>query len=104
MPKPLLKARIERDRIQRHLDVHGRRELSAYAAHALPRRALSLMALALEDENAPLACGGKVVGDARADDAATDDQHIRCLHRAIVYATKKGREKISRPGVNEEGY
>src|SRR3954468_19996637 len=95
MPEPLVEGRVERDRVQRHLDIDSRRELSADSAHALACRAFALMAFAFEDEDILLPCCSEVVGDARTDDAATDDQHIRRLHRALVYATKKRTGKIS---------
>src|SRR5882724_8651321 len=81
MSQALIELCIERDRVERHLDVDRCRELSADPAHALSCRAFTLMALALEDEDVLRSCGGQVIGDACADDAAADDDHVRCLHR-----------------------
>ena len=56
-PLTLLEAGIKGNRVQRHLDVHGCRELGSHAAHALPRGSLALSAFPLDDQNVLAARG-----------------------------------------------
>src|SRR5258708_28633553 len=70
----------ERDRVERHADVHGGGKLRPYAAHALAGRSFSLLALALQHHDVPAAGLRQVVRHARAHDPAADDDYIRRLH------------------------
>src|SRR5207253_9726981 len=88
-----VKAREEVDRVARHLNVHGCRELRALAAHTLPGRALSLMRLALDHQHVGAAGLRQMISDTRSDNAATDDDYVCGLHKAKV---KRKREKVKR--------
>ena len=78
------KAGIERNRIQRHLDVDRRRELRPYAAHALARGSLALRRLALDYQNIFAAGGREVVGDAGGNNASADEDDVCGLHDAFA--------------------
>ncbi|MCG3161882.1 MAG: hypothetical protein JMDDDDMK_03097 [Acidobacteria bacterium] len=73
------KTREEVNRIERHLDVDRRSELSAHAAHALAGRTESLLLFAFDDQNVRTARFGQVISDARSDDSAADDYDLRCF-------------------------
>src|SRR5258708_28376892 len=61
--KALFEARIERDRVKRHLDVDRRRKLGTHAAHALARGSLAQRGLPLNDENPLASTSIKLVAD-----------------------------------------
>src|SRR5437879_1652705 len=91
MSDDLIERGIERDRIQRHLDVDGSGELRTHAAHALASGAFALMALAFKHNHAAAACSCEVIGNAGAHDAAADDDYIRCLHTRDMIIGKEKR-------------
>ena len=78
--EPLLEARIKGDRVKRHLDVDGRRELRPHTAHALARGSLALRGLALKNEDVLATGGDKMVGDAGADNPSADENDVRSVH------------------------
>src|SRR5258708_4436520 len=67
----------ERNREQRHPDIHIGRKLGAYAAHALSGGSLALMRLALQHNHVAAAAAGQLVRDAGSDDAAAYDDYFR---------------------------
>src|SRR5437588_10782544 len=75
-----IKLRKEVDRILRHLNVDGSRELRAHTAHALASRAFTLVRFALNHQHVRAALLRKVISDARSDNAAADDDDVRSLH------------------------
>ena len=78
----VVELRKEVDRILRHPDIDRRRELRAHAAHALPGRALALMRFAFNHKDIGAASLSEVISDARADDAAPDDDDVRGFSHA----------------------
>ena len=80
VPDDLVELRKEIDRIFRHLDVDRRGELRAHAAHALTRRAFTLMRLALKHEHVRAALLREMISDTRSDNAAADDDDVCGLH------------------------
>src|SRR5438876_7482234 len=80
MTDDFIELRKEVDRILRHLNIDGRRELRAHAAHALTRRALALMRFTLDDEHVRATCLCEVISDTGADNAAADDDDVRGFH------------------------
>src|SRR5438552_13698673 len=92
-----IELREEVDRILRHLDVDGRRELRAHATHALARRALALMRLALDHEHVCATRLSEVISDTRADNAAADDDDIRGFsHDALIFGTVSSTRKFKK--------
>src|SRR2546423_72703 len=77
VPYNLFKLREEVDRILRHLNVYGSRELRPHTAHALAGRTFALMRLALQhkDVRAPLL--SKMISDTRSDNATANDDDVR---------------------------
>src|SRR5213080_5008779 len=76
MADNFVELREEVDRVLRHLDVDGRRELRAHAAHALPGRAFALMSLALKHEHVRASRFCEMISDTRSDNAAADDDDV----------------------------
>ncbi len=66
----------EGDGIERHLNVHGGRELGPHATHALAGGAFALVTLAFQNENVAATCRRQLIGDAGADDAAADNDYV----------------------------
>ena len=54
--------------------------MSPHATHAPARGSLALSRFALDDKKAPVTARRQLTGNARANDSATDDNHIRSLH------------------------
>src|ERR1041384_1428412 len=81
LPDDLVELREEVDRVARHGEVDGRRELRAHTAHAFARRALPLMRLALDDKYVAATTCGQMISHARPDDAAADDNYVCCVHK-----------------------
>src|ERR1700736_188060 len=76
-----LEAGEERNRVERHLDIHVRSKLGPDAAHALAGRAQALPGLALDYQDVGAAGARQVIGNARAYDACTDDDYVRVGHK-----------------------
>src|SRR3989442_9878569 len=91
----VIEPRKEVDRILRHLDIDPRRELRAHTAHALPGRAFALMRLALQHQNIRATGLREVISDARANDAAADDDDVRGFHKGKS-RKEKGKSKVAR--------
>src|SRR5882672_2760025 len=73
--------------MQRHLYVHGRRELRPYSTHALTGGSFALRTLALNDQYALAACRGQMPRNAGTYDAAADDDYVCCLHYLVFKAS-----------------
>src|SRR5580704_3121474 len=80
MSQPLLEAGIEVNRVQRHLNIDGRRKLRPHATHALARGTFTLGGFPLDDEDVAAPGGCQVVGNTRSDNPSTDDDYLSCLH------------------------
>ncbi len=80
MSQPLFECGVERNRVQRHLDVGLGGELGAHSAHALAGGTFALVRLALDDEHVAAARLGQMPGDAGAHNPAADDDDVRSLH------------------------
>src|SRR6185436_3152034 len=98
----LLEPLVERDRVERELDVDLGGELGADPSGGAARVAAS-QELALEDDRLE-AAERQVVGQARPDHASTDDERVGALgHRAYAPSSAgsptNGLVRISRPMV-----
>src|SRR5258708_17495887 len=76
----VFEGRIERNRVERHLNVDGGRKLGAHAAHALPSRSLALCSLALDYEDVLTSRSDQVIGNTRPDNASADDGDVCGVH------------------------
>src|SRR5271167_1122969 len=79
--KPLFEIGVERDRIQRHLDVHRRGKLRSDSSHALAGRTLALVGFPLHYQHLAATRFAQMPGDARTHNTAADDHNVRCLHQ-----------------------
>src|SRR5262249_30796763 len=91
LPRNLFKSREEINRVERHLDVDRRGELSAHSAKALAGRTESLLLFAFDDQNVRAARFGKVICDARSDNPAADDDNIRCFYHCALHCLEYRR-------------
>src|SRR6202030_1186715 len=82
MAEAFLEARIERNRIKRHLDIDWRRKLRPHSAHALAGGSFALRRLALDYQNIFAAGSDEVVSDAGADNSSADENDICSVHGA----------------------
>src|ERR1051326_6299792 len=82
LAEPLLKGGVERNGVQRHLDIGLGRELRANPAHAFAGRSFALMRLALDDENIAASAFRQVPRDACAYDSTAYDDYVCCFHGA----------------------
>src|SRR5208282_2417361 len=98
--KALFEARIERDRVKRHLDVDRRRKLRAHAAHAFARGPLALRGLALNHKNFFAASSNKMIGDAGADNPSADEHDVCSVHVRgnCKWSCSCGDGALPRPG------
>src|SRR5215471_6310565 len=78
--KPFVKACIEGNGVQRHPDVHWRRELRPHTTHALASRTFALLRLTLHDEHVAATRRRQVICDARPDYPAPNNDHISSCH------------------------
>lgn len=76
----LFEARIERNRVQRHLDIHRRRELGPHSAHAFSGGSFALGRLAFQNHDIAATGASQVVGNAGADDSSANDYDVCRLH------------------------
>src|SRR5258708_39986630 len=76
----VFEGRIERNRVERHLNVDGGRKLGAHAAHSLPSRSLALCSLALDYEDVPTSRSYQVIGKTRPDNSSADDEYAAGEH------------------------
>src|SRR6185503_3368479 len=65
--------------IDRHLNVDWGCKLRSHATHALAGGSFALMCFAFDYENFCAAGCAQMIGDARPDDPAPDDYHVRCF-------------------------
>src|SRR5437588_12437358 len=82
-----IKLRKEVDRILRHLNIDGSRELRAHTAHAFAGRALALMRFALEQQHVRASRLRKMISDTRSDDAAADDDDVCSFSHSVQSIT-----------------
>ena len=80
LSQALVERGVERNRVQRHLDVGLGSELRAHAAHALAGGPFALVRFALHDEHVAATGFRQMPRDARADDSAADNDYFRRLH------------------------
>src|SRR5437868_7536965 len=89
----LLETCVERDRIQRHANIHRRRELRPHPAHALSGGAFTLMGFAFNHQNVFASCGSQMVGNTRSDNPSSDDGYLSCLHVQLILLQIKTTEE-----------
>src|SRR4051812_19597362 len=77
MSDHFIKLGKEFNRVARHLNVNRGRELYPHSPHALPGRAPALMRFAFYAQTISTAGLVQMISDARSDDAAADDDHVR---------------------------
>ena len=94
-----IELREEIDRILRHLNIDGSRELRAHTAHALAGRALTLVRLPLHHQHVATATVRQVPGNARPDDSPADNDDIRRL-RHIGISPHKNAAVTAEFGTN----
>src|SRR6266567_2613553 len=97
MTDDFIELRKEVDRILRHLNVDRRRELRADTAHTLPGRALALMRLALDHQHVRATGLREMISDARANDAAADDDDV-CSFSHSKKVSRKGAKIAKKKG------
>ena len=79
----LFEAGVKRDGIERHLDADRSRELGADPAHAFAGGSFTGRGFAFDDQNVRASIGRKVIGNAGANDAGSNDHDICALHEGF---------------------
>src|SRR5215471_3664239 len=97
MSYDFFKACIERNGIQRHLDIDGCRKLGSDATHALARGTLALRTLALDDQDAAAAGGCQMVRNTGSYDSSTHDYNVRGhhMHDDSIRKQRNRRSKVA---------
>src|SRR2546423_14683660 len=90
----LFKLREEVDRILRHLNVYGSRELRPHSAHALAGRTFALMRFALQHEDVGAPLLSKMISDTRPDNATADDDDVCGFNHGLL-AVGPGKSVLS---------
>src|SRR5262249_50050586 len=100
MSDDFVELRKEVDRVLRHLNVHGRRELRAHTAHAFAGSALALVCFTLEHKHVRASLLREMISNTRSHNAAADDDDVCGFNHAHATLERNSR-KVKKAILNQ---